>query len=79
MKKLLIGLGAIVVLLVAALFVVPPLVPAEIYKEQIATQVRDATGRALDIKGEMSFSLLPDFAIEAGDVTFANAPGAVGS
>lgn len=76
MKKLLIGLGVVVVLIVAALFVVPPLVPADIYKEQIAAQVQAATGRRLEIKGAMSFSLLPSVAIEAGDVSFANAPGA---
>ncbi len=76
MKKLLIGLIALVVVIVAALFVVPPMIPADIYKDQIATQVRDATGRELAIKGDMSFTLLPNVAIEAGDVTFANAKGA---
>ncbi len=76
MKKLLIGLIALVVIIVAALFVVPPMIPAEFYKDQIATRVRDATGRELAIKGDMSFTLLPNVAIEAGDVTFANAKGA---
>jgi len=76
MKKVLIGIGVFVVVLVAALLIIPPLIPVDVYKEQLTSQVRDATGRELVIKGDMSFSLLPSVGIEANDVAFANARGA---
>jgi len=76
MKKLLIGLGVLVVLAIAALVAAPFLIPVETYKEQIATAARDATGRELTIGGDFGVSLLPSIALEAEDVAFANAPGA---
>ena len=44
-KKLLIGLGALIVLLVAAAFIIPAFVPVDVYKAQIEERVRAATGR----------------------------------
>jgi AsmA protein len=80
MKKLLIGLGVLAVLLVtliaAAPFVLPALIPVEIYKAQIANAARAATGRELAIKGDFKLAVLPRLEIEANDVSFANAPGA---
>lgn len=76
MKKLLIGLGVLVVLVVAALVAAPFLIPVETYKQQIASATRDATGRELVIGGDFGVSLLPSIALEAEDVAFANAPGA---
>lgn len=76
MKKLLIGLGVLVALVIAALIAAPFLIPVETYKEQIAAATRDATGRELTIGGDFSVSVLPSLALEAEDVAFANAPGA---
>ncbi len=80
MKKLLIGLGVLAVLLVtfmaAAPFVLPALIPVEIYKAQIANAARAATGRELVIKGDFKLAVLPRLELEASDVSFANAPGA---
>jgi len=76
MKKILIGLAAVVVLVVVALFVVPALIPVETYKAQIENAAREATGRALTLKGDLKLSLLPRVELEAADVAFANAPGA---
>ncbi len=75
MKKVLIGIAVIVVVLIAAVFIVPFFIPVETYKEQIAGEVRAATGRDLAIRGDVRFSLLPSLALEANDVSFANAPG----
>ena len=75
MKKLLIALGVIIVLLVAAILIIPAFIPIDTYKEQIANQVREQTGREFAINGEVSVSLLPNVALEVNDVVFGNAPG----
>lgn len=76
MRKIFIGLGVVVVLLVAAAFVVPMFIPTETYKDEIASRVRDATGRDLVIKGDIKFTILPTLGLTVNDVAFANAPGA---
>jgi len=75
MKKVLIGLAAVVVLAVVALLAAPFFIPVEAYKSQIAQAAKDATGRDLTIQGDMRLSLLPRLELEAADVVFANAPG----
>jgi AsmA protein len=75
MKKLLIGLGVVVALLIVAVIALPFLVPVSVVRERIVAGVKEATGRDLKI-GEMSVSVLPSLAVEAKDVAFANAPGA---
>ncbi|MEQ8355521.1 MAG: AsmA family protein [Kiloniellaceae bacterium] len=76
MKKLLIGLGVVILLLVVAVIVIPMLIPLEKYKSEIQLYAKDATGRDLRIDGDISLSLLPAIAISVADVGFANAPGA---
>ncbi|NIA69170.1 AsmA family protein [Pelagibius litoralis] len=76
MKKLFIGLGVIVVLLIAAVIIVPQLVPLESYKGEIQARAKEATGRDLRIDGPISLSLFPAIAISVEDVGFSNAPGA---
>jgi AsmA protein len=75
MKKLLIGGGAVIVLVIVAALVVPFLIPAETYKGQLLSQVREATGREARIDGAFKFSILPRVEFAAGKVSFANAPG----
>lgn len=76
MKKLLIGLGVIVLLLIVAVIVVPMLIPLDRYKSEIQAQAKSATGRDLRIDGDISLSLLPTIAVSVENVGFANAPGA---
>ncbi|NKB22027.1 MAG: AsmA family protein [Alphaproteobacteria bacterium] len=75
MKKIAIGLGAIVVLLVAAVVAAPFLIPAETIKTEMLAQVKEATGRDARIDGDFKISILPRVEFVAGKVTFANAPG----
>lgn len=75
MKKLLIGIGVLVVLVIAAAVIVPAVVPLETYKPFIAKAVKDATGRDLSM-GEIRLAVLPRLAVEVDNVSFANAPGA---
>ena len=76
MKKLLIGLGVVVVLLIVAVIVIPMLIPLDRYKSEIQAQAKAKTGRDLRIDGDISLSLLPTLAVSVENVGFANAPGA---
>lgn len=76
MRKLLVGLGVLVVLLVAAAVIIPFAVPVEVYGARVAALVKQATGRELKIAGPVRLSVLPMLAVEANDVSFANMPGA---
>jgi AsmA protein len=76
MRKLLVGLGVLLVLLVAAAVIVPFAVPVEVYGARVAALVKEATGRELKIAGPIILSVLPVLALEANDVSFANMPGA---
>lgn len=75
MKKVLIGIGVVIVLLVVAMFVVPPLIPADTYKSQIISRVEAATGRTVRIDGPVTLSVLPVLGFAASQVSIANAPG----
>jgi AsmA protein len=74
-KKLIIGFLAVVVLIVAAAFIVPSLIPAETYKSQLLAQVKEATGREARIDGDFKIAILPRVEFVAGKVSFANAKG----
>ena len=74
MKKILIGLAAVVVLLIAAIFIVPSVINWKSYEPEIAKAVRDATGRELRIDGDISVSVLP-LSISIGEFRLSNAEG----
>ncbi|MGB0683927.1 MAG: AsmA family protein [Magnetovibrionaceae bacterium] len=76
MKKLLIGLGVALVLLLAVVIVGPGFVDWNAYKAEIAQAARDATGRQLQIEGDISATLLPSPRLTARDVRFENVEGA---
>ena len=76
MKKLLIGLGVLIVVIIAVAVIVPFFIPLDTYKAKVVALVKDETGRDMHINGKVSFSLLPSLALEANDVTLANPPGA---
>ena len=75
-KRLLIGFGVVVVLVIGAAVVVPILYPVENLKATIEDEAQAATGRPLKIKGALRLKLLPRLAFEADDVSFGNAAGA---
>jgi AsmA protein len=75
-KKLLIGLAAVIVLVIAAAIAVPFFIPLDTYKARIVALVKTETGRDLRIDGPVRFSLLPSVALEANDVALSNTPGA---
>ena len=76
MKKLLIGLVALVVILVVVVLVLPSLVPKETLRAQIENQMESATGREVTIAGDVGVSIIPSVELTLEQVTIANAPGA---
>lgn len=74
-KRIAIGFGILLALLLAALVLIPLLVNPNDYKDKIAELARDATGRELAIIDDMTLSLFPWIGVEFGRVEFANAAG----
>jgi uncharacterized protein involved in outer membrane biogenesis len=75
LKKILIGLGGLVVLLVAAAFIAPMVMDWNGYKADVAAAAKQATGRDLTISGDIEVRLLPSPALSAKGIAFQNAPG----
>jgi len=75
MKKVLIGIGVLLVLLVAAVLVGPSFYDWNRHKGEIAAKVRDATGRDLTIDGNISLSILWTPTLSVTKVRFANIAG----
>ena len=75
MRKFLFVLLGLVVVLIGAALIVPFLVPTDTYKQQIAREVENATGRSLTIEGPLRFTILPQLGFEAQQVALANPPG----
>jgi len=72
-RKLLIGLGILVVVLIRADFAGPLLVPPDSSNADMASEVRKATGRTLAIDGALHFRLLPAPGVSASGVKLSNA------
>jgi AsmA protein len=75
MKKLLKIVLVLVVLLVAAVLVVPFLIPAETYKAEIIRQVYAQTGRTLKIDGDVNATIYPAIGAKLGKVSLSNPEG----
>ena len=76
LKRILIGLGVLVVVLIGGVVALPFLIPAETIKAQVASAVEQATGRTLTISGDVAPSVFPSLGVEAGGITLSNAEGA---
>ena len=74
-KRLLLGLLALVVLVVAGLGVFVARFDANNYKDQISAQVQARSGRVLVLDGPFTLALWPRIALKAGPLRLANAAG----
>jgi AsmA protein len=68
-------IGMLVVLVVAAIILVPMFVDLNDHKERIILEVKKATGRDLTIGGDIGLSVFPSFALELNALSLSNAPG----
>ena len=67
----------LLVLVVAALFIVPSVLDWERFKPEITERLEAITGLEIAIDGPLAVSILPTPTIKAADLRIANAPGAV--
>jgi len=74
-KKILIAVLVVLAVVVGAVLIVPSFIDWNSYKVQIAERVSAATGRAVELKGDIGLSLLPSPALTVRDARLANAPG----
>ncbi|MBI3445907.1 MAG: AsmA family protein [Magnetospirillum sp.] len=75
MKKILISVGALVVLIVGITIVLPALIPADRIRDEVVAGVKSATGRDLSIQGKVSVSAFPSLSVQVGNVALANPAG----
>lgn len=73
MKKILIGVAVLFGLAIAAVLVGPGFVDWNSYKDQIAEQAVEVTGRAVQIDGDVSLQIIPTPELSATGVRVANA------
>lgn len=74
-KWVIIVVGALVALVIAALLVIPIFVDIQTYKPEIEKRVSEATGRPFTINGDLKLSLFPWAGLAFSDLHLGNAPG----
>jgi AsmA protein len=67
--------GLIVVLVIAAVIIIPLVVDPNDFRERIAAAVEEETGRSFEIEGEISLSVFPWLGLEVGRTRLGNPPG----
>ena len=80
MKKLLIAVAALfslIILILITAVAVPFFISANVYKAQITSLIEKETDRDFRIDGPITVTLLPQLALSAQDVSFANTPGGI--
>ncbi|MDX1267665.1 MAG: AsmA family protein, partial [Oceanisphaera sp.] len=75
MKKLLYGLGALLLLLLLALVILTQVVDTERVKRLLIEQTREKTGRTLVINGDLSWRFFPSIGFTLKDTALLNPPG----
>lgn len=72
MSRLIAILAGLLLIVIAAVIVVPMLIPMETYKAKVVELVKTQTGRDLRIDGDVGLSFFPSIAISVGDVGLSN-------
>ncbi len=68
-------LGLVIVLVVAVVIIAPLVIDPNDYRDEIVDKVKEATGRDLQINGEISLSVFPRLGLELGELKLSNAKG----
>ena len=75
-KKLTITFTAVLLIMAAALTIVPQFINWNSYTPSIISAVQDATGRRLFVDGDIEVTMLPELALKISQVRFTNVAGA---
>ncbi|MEO1113601.1 MAG: AsmA family protein [Pseudomonadota bacterium] len=78
MRRLLIGLGSLILMLVAIVLIVPLFLPKDEIKRQVVEQVDKRLGWRVRLDGPVSLSLFPGFTLDAQDIGLSGEAGADG-
>jgi AsmA protein len=75
MKRIFIIAGAVVAVLVAAVVIIPMLIPSDAYRVQIEKAATEALGREVKVTGKIGVSIFPRIEARAEGATIANPEG----
>ena len=75
MKKLLLGAATLAIIFLATVLILPTFINWNQYREEIASQARNALGRELNIKGDIKLTILPSPALAINGIHLANVEG----
>ncbi|MBB4264915.1 AsmA family protein [Roseospira visakhapatnamensis] len=75
MRKLALVLPILLVLGIGVVLVAPSIIDWNAWREDVAARIEAATGRAVDIDGDLSLRILPRPTLAVDGVRLANAPG----
>ncbi|MFQ5643923.1 MAG: AsmA family protein [Thiogranum sp.] len=75
LRLVVVALGGLVLLIVAAAIILPLVVDPNDFKQEIATAVESKTGRTLSMPGDISLSVFPWLGLDIGPVSLSNAKG----
>jgi len=67
--------GGLIVLVIAALLIIPMFVDVQKYKPELEKRVAEATGRPFTLGGDLSLSLFPWAGVSLSDLHLGNPPG----
>ncbi|MGB1027558.1 MAG: AsmA family protein, partial [Rhodospirillaceae bacterium] len=75
LKKVLIGLVALVLIAIPVILIAPSLIDWNAYKARITSELAQATGRDVTIDGDLSLTLIPQPALSVDRVRLGNLDG----
>ena len=75
MRKLIIGVGVVLILLIGAFIIVPGLIPSDVYKQKIETQLSKELGRQVTISGDVRVQSFPLIRAKTNGVRIENYDG----
>ena len=75
LRKITIYTLSFIVLIISLLVLAPLFVPVELYKDEVIAKIEDATGRNLEINGDIGLRFIPSLQLKLGDVHFSNPEG----
>jgi len=75
MKKLGFVLIGLLILLLGAIFIIPSLVPSDVYKDKIQTQLSQELGRDVRINGDVKLATFPVVKAKTGPIEIDNPDG----
>ncbi|MEP1229706.1 MAG: AsmA family protein [Litorimonas sp.] len=75
MKKIIIAIIGLAIILLAAVFIIPSLVPSSVYKDKIQAQLSQELGRDIRINGDVKLSTFPVVKAKTGSIEIDNPEG----